>query len=92
MSEKLIELCRHIKNYFPAAFISAGVELRIFRDGREETAIRLNILGDGISVSKEFIDYKSLLRYVQALILSECVGINHKIEEKLMLQRETNFN
>ena len=37
MSEKLIELCRHIKNYFPAAFISAGVEMRIFRDGREET-------------------------------------------------------
>lgn len=91
MFEKLLELERHLRNYFPEAYIHLSMSIDA-HPGRSCTEFYLNLMGEGLNENKKFTSYHALVDHIQRLIFTECVVMNRKIEEANGYLKRVNFN
>lgn len=89
MFEKLLELERHLRNYFPEAYIHLSVSIDA-HPGRSGTEFWLCLMGEGLNENKKFTSYHALVDYIQKRIFAECVLMNKRIEETQMYRFNQN--
>lgn len=89
MFEKLLEIQRHLLNYFPDAYIHIGVCCDV-HPGRSETELNLCVMANGLHIAKKFTSYHDLLDYVQKMIFAETLVMNKRIEETQVYRQNWN--